>query len=667
MIHAVACIPAKLLGELAMDTAVSGRTARVTADSVDPDFNDPYVEVNEWREEPVPHRYVHGGFRGTNARFSFYFPPEGQYQGRFFHNTYPMAVSSDIGPFPIEFEVATGDLGFTVDSGAYYVQTNNGGVFRDPTVDPAIPAYRVNAAAAKFSRVVAAEIYGEHRPFGYLFGGSGGAYQTLGAAENTSGVWDGFVPFVPGCDQAIPSMFTVRMHALRVLRQRDRLPGIADAMDVGGSGDPYAELNEEEAAALREVTLMGFPPRGWYDHAEMASGYFANVSGMIPAMDPAYVEDFWSKPGYLGTDTASRIGEERFQHDSAVAGVTGGPPFVIELKDAPGRDCADAHLVVLSGAAEGASLPIQKADGRNVHLIMTSDPVIAGAIKPGDKVRIDNSWALALQTYHRHQVPPDPKYYGWNQFRDANGKPIYPQRDVLIGTAGTINAAGSMLEGQFDGKMLMLAVLMDIDAFPWQADWYRSQVKAAQGDAFERNYALYYVDNAHHENPMRPIQRAHAVSFGGALQQALRDLAAWVGMGQRPSATVYKVIDTQVAVPAAAAERKGIQPVIDFKVNGAQRADVPAGEPVTFTATIEVPPGAGKVVSAEWDFEGAGNFPVAEPLASPGERISLEASHSYAQPGTRFAVLRVTSQREGDAGTPYGRVQNIARVRVVAG
>ena len=93
----------------------------VTADSVDPRFKDPYIDVNELRNEPVPHRYVHGGFKGTAARFSFYFPPAGQYQGRFFHNTYPMAVVSDIGPFPIAFEVATGDLPFTLDSGAYYV------------------------------------------------------------------------------------------------------------------------------------------------------------------------------------------------------------------------------------------------------------------------------------------------------------------------------------------------------------------------------------------------------------------------------------------------------------------------------------------------------------------------------------------------------------------
>lgn len=637
----------------------------VTADSVDPDYSDAFIEIDEERTEPVPHRYVHGGFKGTQARFSFYFPPSGQYQQRFFHNTYPMAITSDIGPFPIQFDVAVGDLGFTIDSGAYYVQTNNGGLFRVAGADPAIAAYRVNAAAAKFSREFAAKIYGEHRPYGYLFGGSGGAYQTMGAAENTSGVWDGFIPFVPGCNHAIPSMFTVRMHALRVLRQRGRLPLIADANAPGGSGDPYADLNEEEAAAYREVTSMGFPPRGWYRHETMDSGYFANISGMIPAMDPSYIDDFWSKPGYVGTDPGSAIADARYSLDSSVTAANGGPPWIFELADEPQRDCADAHLIVLSGGAKGTSLPIARTDGTQVTLIATADPTAAAALQPGDAVRIDNSWALALQTYHRHQVPQDKSYYGWDQFRGENGTPIYPQRDVLIGPTGTINAAGSELNGKVTAKTIVLAALMDIDAFAWQADWYRNQARESLGADFDDNFAILFVDNAHHENPLTPLQSAHVVSFGGALQQALRDLAAWVEKGVKPSESQYSVDDGQVVLPVSAAMRKGIQPVIQLSVNGGERADVKPGEPVNFSATIEVPPGMGKVVSAQWDFEGAGDFSDKADFGPPGEKAGLSVMHTYAGPGTRFAALRGVSQREGDPDTPYGRVENIALVRVV--
>ncbi|HEY6343049.1 MAG TPA: hypothetical protein VIY49_16265 [Bryobacteraceae bacterium] len=55
--------------------------------------------------------------------------------------------------------------------------------------DPALGGYRVNAAAAKYSRVLASQMYGEHRCYGYLYGGSGGAYQVIAALQNSGGVW----------------------------------------------------------------------------------------------------------------------------------------------------------------------------------------------------------------------------------------------------------------------------------------------------------------------------------------------------------------------------------------------------------------------------------------------------------------------------------------------
>jgi hypothetical protein len=94
---------------------------------------------------------------------------------------------------------------------------------------------------------------------------------------------------------------------------------------------------------------------------------------------------------------------------------------------------------------------------------------------------------------------------------------------------------------------------------------------------------------------------------------------------------------------------------------------VKVGEAVAFNAQIAMPPGAGKVVSAEWDFEGAGQFADPAEIGAPAEAVSLTASHSFSGPGTWFAVLRVAGQREGSADTPYGRVMNLARVRVVVG
>jgi hypothetical protein len=289
---------------------------------------------------------------------------------------------------------------------------------------------------------------------------------------------------------------------------------------------------------------------------------------------------------------------------------------------------------------------------------------VINSVQPGDRVRIDNSWPLALQTYHRHQVPTS-DMYGWNQFRAPDGKPLYPQRDVLIGPIGAAGTAGSVPNGRIHGKMLVLECLMDIDALAWQADWYRSQVAQALGSGFEDSFALWFIDHAQHDNPANTRAHAHTVSFAGALQQALRDLSTWVEKGVRPADTRYTVTDSQVTLPGTASERGGIQPIVDLRANGAVRADVKVGEPVLFAATIEVPPKAGKVVAAEWDFEGVGTYPVAASLESAQTIVHLSASHAFAKPGTYFAVLRATSQREGDTQTPYGRIQNIARVRVV--
>ena len=78
-----------------------------------------------------------------------------------------------------------------------------------------------------------------------------------------------------------------------------------------------------------------------------------------------------------------------------------------------------------------------------------------------------------------------------------------------------------------------------------------------------------------------------------------------------------------------------------------------------------MPPGAGKVVAVEWDYEGTGNRFPKEPLGTPLARAQVSGEHAYSKPGTYFPVLRVFSQREGDAKTPYGQVQNIARARVI--
>lgn len=140
---------------------------------VDPDFADPFVDVDEWRDDPVRHRYVHGGFVGTDTRFSFYLPPAERYEGRFFQHLTPVPDREDLaqGARGAEDKIA-----FSSDSGAIFVETNGGGAVATPgsDTDPTVGAYRAHAAAARYARAVAGERYGSHRAHGYAYGGSGG-------------------------------------------------------------------------------------------------------------------------------------------------------------------------------------------------------------------------------------------------------------------------------------------------------------------------------------------------------------------------------------------------------------------------------------------------------------------------------------------------------------
>ncbi len=279
---------------------------------------------------------------------------------------------------------------------------------------------------------------------------------------------------------------------------------------------------------------------------------------------------------------------------------------------------------------------------------------------------VDNSNFLAAQTYHRHQVP-GPDFPVWDQFRAPDGKPLYPQRPMLLGPLFSANASGSVQNGKFQGKMILVENLWDREAFPWQADWYRTKVRQNLGDRLNDNFRLWFVDHALHGDSTKQEDPTRTVSYLGVLQQALRDLATWVEKGQSPpESSVYEVADGQVVVPGTAAERKGVQPVITVKANGQMRADVAAGQPVTLTAAVEMPPAAGHIVAAEWDLDGSGSYSVEADLRKTRTPdLSAELIHSFDKSGTYFVTLRAASQRDGDTHTPFTRVQNLGRARVV--
>ena len=646
-------------------------------------YNDPFIDVDEWRDAPVRHRYVHGGFKNSELLFSFYYPLKENYEGRFFQPL--QAVSGNENMAPMAMYQASG-VGFALASGGYLVESNQGS--RNMFGGSA----EANAAAARYSRQLAAEMYGQHRPYGYVYGGSGGAFKTLGCVENIAGVWDGALPFVHGTPVSIPYFFTVQAHAMRILGRK--FLQIIDALDPGGSGDMYAGLNDEEREALLEVTRFGFPPRAWFNFQKIAFGYtgvFTVLVDRIVDGDPTYFEDFSSRPGYLGYNAPESLKSARIRHQTKVAALvmpdearamglpltmpaaqTGSGvnfPAALKIADLPEGNLQGASIVPTSGGAQGHIFYIAGVM-RDVVMIGFGERHFKAmaALRAGDEIQIDNSIYLATQTYHRHQIPA-PEYYVWNQYKGPDGEPLYPQRPLLPGQE--VQSGGATQSGRFHGRVIVMQALWDEAAYPWSADWYRTRVKAALGPQFEDRYRLWYVDNAMHTtqtagpNDPRPVVTTRVISYQGVLQQALRDLAAWVEKGVAPpESTTYKVVDGQVMVPSTAGERRGVQPVVSVEANGGARAEVKAGQAAEFRAVAEAPPETGVIVKAEWDFEGAGEYPVVSEI-QPHSRVAVTARYTFSKPGTYFPVVRVTSNRQGDAASPYAQVQNLGRVRVV--
>lgn len=652
-------------------------------------FKELFVDVDEWRDEPVRHRYVHGGFTGTEARFSIYFPPEDKYQGRFFQYILPVQGNENAISNP-EYPDPSYSVGFAVDSGAYLIETNGGSLGFAPTADPAITLWRASAATAEHSRVLANKYYparGAHRPYGYAWGGSGGAFKTIACIESTDGVWDGVVPFVHASPIAMPNNFTVQAHAMRVLRPK--LPNIVDALDPGSGRDKYEGLDELERAAFDEVTKFGFPAEAWFNHQSIAYGYTGVLASLMPAvvmLDSGYFTDFWSLPGYLGADHPEQLDPYKVKTQTSVAEVllpeqvealglplslaatqpsNAASAAALKLKALPQGDLQGASITFQSGAAQGGV--VQIAGVFDDVAVIGYGQLVAGldAIEPGDQVNVDNSTYLALQSYHRHTLP-GPEYHVYDQYRDANGKPLYPQRQ--ISTASLFNQTG-MMTGKFQGKMIVVQNLTDEIAFPWNADWYRARVREQLGESFDEQYRLWYVEKAMHTPPKAKdsASKTRVTNFGPVLQQALRDLVAWAERAEEPpQSTQYEVLDGQVVVPPTAAERKGVQPVVHLRANAAERAEVTVGESVTFAALVELPPGTGSIVGVEWDFDGTGSYAEKSELENEAsERIQLELRHAFDKPGTYFPAVRASAHREGRNDTPYARIQNLARVRVV--
>jgi hypothetical protein len=464
----------------------------VSYEVVDDFFGSPFVDVDEERVATSPHRYIHGGFEGTDTRFAFCFPPAERWQGRMYQPLeganagHENVNTGPLGP-------VTGGLEMNFRLGGYTVESNMGhiGDVMDAKAgpDPTIYGFRAAAESARLSKHVAAQIYGAPPHHSYVYGGSGGARRSPLCLAYGNGTWDAALPYMgDAMDGEHGDMrrlrtgtpnFSAMFNVQRVLR--DKIAGVIDAMWPGGSGDPFAGLDTHQREELANLYRLGYPRGDEFMIAQpMGQAWlWASMAERLVATDP-YFEAFWSEPGHVGFDEPERVrndliqmrtrvkrplyardfGEEpRFQTPEFAAVATlaqlfsgmenmWDTPIAVELEEEPGGYPQGAGIRLVSGAAAGRQL-FYMSGARNVWLVAGAGEAhnlrFAG-VQAGDEVELDNRAFLAYCYYYRHHLM---NHAEWQSLR-VGDRPIYkqyehPEASPFMGVLHT---------GRYEGKLM---------------------------------------------------------------------------------------------------------------------------------------------------------------------------------------------------------------------
>lgn len=677
----------------------------------DPYFGRPYIDRDEFREKPYPNRNVHGGFENTDTRFTFYFPAQEEWGGRMYH---PLegAHAGHEEAFAGVMGQLLGGLEMMVGLGGYMVESNCGhiGDDLDPRagVDPGLYGYRASIESARFSKHIARQIYGREPDYSYVWGGSGGGRRSPLCLEYCDGVYDGALPFMGGgniephgtnsrVQSEQPVHFGAMFNVQRLL-QGDKLDRVIDAMQPGGSGDPYEGLTFHERSELANLYRLGYPRGDEFMIAKPMGQMWlwTSIAGLLLEEDADYFRNFWTQPGYIGHDEPQWVANDLIDAHLPITRIVtaqdmmgedfAGPefadakpmalmqasstgqwdlPVAIEVKGLSGGYRTGSGIRVESGDIAGRQLYCMKnvgdfyfCDGRAEANILR----FRGA-KVGDMVHIENRAFLAFCYMYRYHLSDDPL----NDFLRVDGQPIFPQHGVPLASP----LMGVPYSGQFEGKLLWIHHTHDASLWPPQGVIYKRAVEQAQGEAKAREkFRLQWTENAEHVPPMllpsnpKRATTTWLIDYMPSIEQGLADLAAWVEKGVVPAETHYTFADGKVSLPATAAERGGTQPVVRVEVDGAVLAHAAVGEVVRVAVQAEAPAGAGTFTQLHWATRADGAFDRGGEVA-PGQTVLAETIEcSFDAPGTYFVTARARLNREGD---PKARrqIENLASARII--
>ncbi|MCK9562943.1 MAG: PKD domain-containing protein [Bacteroidales bacterium] len=559
-----------------------------------------------------------------------------------------------------------------------------------------VATHRVHAAATKVAKAHANKLYDNtDKIYSYFWGCSGGGIVAMAAAENVTGIWDGVQPQCLGpTGVATYHSFHWQAHYTAAIPEEKR-QAIAEAAAPGGTGDIHAGLNDEEKAVLTEFISAGYP-------LQIIGSHFTSLDLPlvdpvdIRVQDPTYEDDFWSKPGYAGTNPPNYLKAAYVDGWATITDITrdaSGAPTAIQFDPAtvPALgSIGDAYLEYWVYTDDGETRLIDPAramghftenkrrfslQGKFDHadatltltgtipqrwgpaLPYTNSQVLLDGLKVGGKVRINNRFILAMYYYPRHSIIEGSRSH--DQYRNADGSPKYPQREELsVLTHANYRTMGGRIEtGDIKTKTMIMEGMADNLSWPLFNASYAEMIQSRLGTEKAGEMMRFYL----HDNG------SHTTGGGepGIFQQSIQDFMAWAEQGIAPPlSTQYTIDNGQVIAAPQAADRHGLQPVMHLAADGGARAVVGINEPVNLAARLEMPPDTGSIVQYSWTIDDTAETPVN--LAEPQPEVSVNRTVTFNKPGTYTVRLTVHGQRDGQLDPPNRTlVRNYKDIRVV--
>ena len=681
---------------------------------IDPDYNESTFVVEKTEQLTfqvpggplIPYTQVTGHFPATRTvdklpvgvlqspttfqqNYVWRFPAKEYWRNRSFEVEHPTGGG-----------VVDNRMAFT--NGAYSVN------WMSASIPNAVASHRHEAAATKVAAAYANKLYrNTAKIYSYIWGCSGGGIVAMALAENVTGVFDGVGVHCTG-PTGVATYHSFHWQALYTMAiSKAKRDAIAAAAVPGGTGDIYAGLNEEEKSVLNEFISAGYP-------LPVIGNAFTSLTPLVPPIDirmadPTYEDDFWSKPGYAGANPPTYLTAAKIDGYATIAGIArdaAGVPTAVQFDPAtvPALGTTgDNYLEYFVYAADGKTRVIDpkratgdstqnnrryslmgKLDTKTGLLTLTAanSPMLLNALTVGSKIRVNNLFILAIYFYPRYSNIPGARSY--DQYRNANGSPKYPQRkDISVLSHANYRTMGGRLEtGAVKTKTMIMEGRGDNLSWPIFNSSYAESIQRTLGAKANDMMRFYLHDNG-----------SHAVGGGepGIFQQAMQDLMAWAEKGiAPPPSTNYTIKNGQVVPPDNAADRRGLQPVMNLSANGVERVTVGVNQPVNLASRIEMPPNTGLIVQYGWTIadlaaappdqggRGGGGLPgagiappagTANPMTDvdkPQPLVNVDRTITFDKPGTYVVRLTVKGQRDGlVAPANQTLLQNYKEVRVV--